>query len=217
LAPTATTHAFCADRQRCLTEACIVLRAESGIEEDQPGAPRLEPTAELVDHLGSIGHRRVGMIRGRPGLGTTEERIAGFRQGLRRNGLRFYSDYLVSGNSVDEAAQQALLQLLSLPKPPTAIVVGNNRMTIGVMRAARDARVRIPDDLAIVSFDDFEWADLFHPSLTAIAQPTQAMGEQALQLVLTRLADPSMPTRRVVMRPTLVHRDSCGCAPRARP
>jgi LacI family transcriptional regulator len=51
-------------------------------------------------------------------------------------------------------------------------------MTIGVMRAARDARVRIPDDLAIVSFDDFEWADLFHPGLTAIAQPTQAMGEQ---------------------------------------
>ena len=182
---------------------------------DQIGVENIEPTAGLVDHLCSIGHRRIGMVSGRPGLSTTEERTVGFRQGLRRNRLRFYSDYLVSGDSDDETAEQALLQLLSLPKPPTAIVVGNNRMTIGVMRAARDARVRIPEDLAIVSFDDFEWADLFHPSLTAVAQPTKAMGEQALQLVLSRLADPSTPTRRVVMRSQFVHRESCGCAPQA--
>ena len=86
-------------------------------------------------------------------------------------------------------------------------------MTIGVMRAARGAGIRIPDDLALVSFDDFEWADLFHLSLTAIAQPTKAMGEQALQLVLSRLADPAIPTRRVVMQSEFVHRESCGCRP----
>ena len=79
------------------------------------------------------------------------------------------------------------------------------------MRAARESAVRIPEDLALVAFDDFEWADLFHPRLTAVAQPTQPLGSQALRLVLSRLADPTLPPRRLVMKPTFVHRDSCGC------
>jgi LacI family transcriptional regulator len=178
---------------------------------DQIGSENLEPTAELVDHLVSIGHRRIAMISGRPGLSTTEERVAGYRLGLKRNHLRDNTDYLISGDSGDDAAQQAFLKLLALPKPPAALVVGNNRMTIGVMRGAREAGMKIPDDLALVAFDDFEWADLFHPRLTVIAQPTQKMGEQALQLVLSRLADPAMPPRRILMHPTFVHRESCGC------
>jgi len=178
---------------------------------DQIGSENLEPTAELVDHLVSIGHRRIAMISGRPGLSTTEERVAGYRLGLKRNRIRANTDYLISGDSRDDAAQQAFLKLLALPKPPSALVVGNNRMTIGVMRGAREVGMKIPDDIALVAFDDFEWADLFHPRLTVIAQPTQKMGEQALQLVLSRLADPAMPPRRILMHPTFVHRESCGC------
>lgn len=178
---------------------------------DQIGSENVEPTAELVDHLVGIGHRRIAMISGRSGLSTTDERIAGYRLGLRRNRLRFTSDLLLSGDSRDDEAQRAFHRLLALPRPPTAVVVGNNLMTIGVMRAARDAGVAIPDDLALVAFDDFEWADLFHPRLTVVAQATSQMGEQALELVMSRLADPTIRTRRVVLRPTLVHRDSCGC------
>jgi LacI family transcriptional regulator, galactose operon repressor len=178
---------------------------------DQIGSENVEPTAELVDHLVSVGHRRIAMISGRAGLSTSGERIAGYRLGLRRNRLRANADYLVSGDSRDDVAQRALLRLLALPKPPTALVVANNRMTIGVMRGAREVGMKIPDDMALVAFDDFEWADLFHPRLTVIAQPTQKMGEQALQLVLSRLADPAMPPRRIVMHPTFVHRESCGC------
>ena len=66
-------------------------------------------------------------------------------------------------------------------------------------------------DLAIVSFDDFEWADLFHPRLTVIAQPTAEMGRQAVQMTLSRLADPKAPPRRVSLKPIFVHRESCGC------
>jgi LacI family transcriptional regulator len=178
---------------------------------DQIGSENVEPTAELVDHLVSIGHRRIAMISGRPGLSTSEERVAGYRLGLRRNRIRAIADYLLSGDSQEEAAQQATMQLLALPKPPTALVVGNNLMTIGAMRGAREVGARIPDDLALVAFDDFPWADLFHPRLTVIAQPTQQMGEQAMHLVMSRLADPSMPVRRIVMHPTFVHRESCGC------
>jgi LacI family transcriptional regulator len=130
---------------------------------------------------------------------------------MRRNHKRVDTQYIVSGNSSDDGARRALHTLLALPVPPTAVVVGNNRMTIGVLREARDSHLRAPDDLAVVAFDDFEWADLFHPRLTAIAQPTRAMGEQAADLVLTRLANPSILARRVSLTPKFVHGESCGC------
>lgn len=180
-------------------------------EVDQIGAENVEATAGLVDHLAGLGHRRIGIISGKAGLGTTEERLAGFLLGLSRNKLSLDDRLVLSGGSSARMAEQAFHELLSSPEPPTALVVGNNRMTIGAMRAARDAGVRVPDDLAVVVFDDFEWADLFHPRLTVIAQPTRALGEQAVELVLSRLANPSLPARRMMLQPTFVHRESCGC------
>ena len=179
---------------------------------DQIGTENIQATAGLVDHLASLGHRRIGMISGLEGLSTTEERLAGFRLGLRRNNLSLDRRCVLSGGSSSGPAENALHALLARAERPTALVVGNNSMTIGVMRGARDAGIRIPEDLALMVFDDFEWADLFHPRLTVIAQPVRALGEQAVELMLSRLADPSLPARRVVLQPEFVHRESCGCA-----
>jgi LacI family transcriptional regulator len=79
------------------------------------------------------------------------------------------------------------------------------------MRALRDLGLNVPQDISLVAFDDFEWSDLFHPSLTAVAQPTLAIGEQAMGLALSRIADPTLPPRRVLIHPTFMHRESCGC------
>jgi LacI family transcriptional regulator len=212
LAPSADAHRAL-QHARLQGAPVVLIDRFMDAEVDQIGVENVEPTAELVDHLAAAGHRRIAMISGQPGLSTTEERIAGFRNGLRRNGLHLSAGHLVSGHSRDAEAEEAMTQLLALPKRPSAVVVGNNRMTIGAMRALRTARVRVPDDLALVAFDDFDWADLFHPRLTVVAQPTRVLGEQAFELVRTRLADPSAPVRRVVLRPRLVHRESCGCAP----
>lgn len=81
------------------------------------------------------------------------------------------------------------------------------------MRGARETRVCIPDDLAVVALTISNGRTCSIPRLTVIAQPTLVMGEQTLQLVLSRLADPWMPVRRVMMRPAFVHRESCGCPP----
>jgi LacI family transcriptional regulator len=179
---------------------------------DQIASESTDATTQLVDHLAKVcGHRRIAMITGHPGLTTTEDRIQGYRAGLKKNRVRFRPEYTVSGDSSDDGATRALTELMALDQPPTAVVVGNNRMTIGVMRAARDAGIRVPEDLALVAFDDFEWADLFHPRLTVIAQPIHAMGEQAAGLVFSRLASPSTPPRKVMMQPTFMHRESCGC------
>ncbi|WP_254712082.1 LacI family DNA-binding transcriptional regulator [Streptomyces sp. TRM64462] len=182
-------------------------------ETDQISVENVESTARLVDHLAETGHTRIAMISGRPGLATTDERIQGYRLGLERHGIAAPDEYLVPGRSQAGPAQQAIADLLSLSRPPTAVVVGNNQMTIGAMRGLRDAGLRVPDDLALVAFDDFEWSDLFQPRLTAIAQPTSTIGEQAFELALSRIADPDLAPRRVLVQPTFQHRESCGCAP----
>jgi LacI family transcriptional regulator len=180
---------------------------------DQIGVENIESTAQLVDHLVAIGHTAIGMIAGRPGLSTTTERVRGFHLGLERNHIVADPAYVVSGDSQAESAREAVLQLLSQPDPPTTLVVGNNRMTIGVMRALRELGRKVPEDLALVAFDDFEWSDLFHPRLTAIAQPTLALGGHAMELALSRIADPALPPRRVLIHPAFMHRESCGCPP----
>jgi LacI family transcriptional regulator len=176
---------------------------------DQIGSENTEPTAQLVDHLASLGHRRIGMVAGREGVATTVERLEGFRSGMRRNKVRVSSNLIASGANLE--AYNVALRFLSMPKPPTALVIGNNRMTIGVMRAIRDAKLTVPDDVALVVFDDFEWADLFDPRLTAIAQATAEMGERAVEMILTRLAAPELEPRIERLPAVFVHRESCGC------
>lgn len=193
----------------------VVIDRAVAADVDQVSADSLEPTAQLVDHLAGLGHRRIALISGRHGLATTDEREEGYRLGLRRNRLRFRRELLTAGDSSEAGAAAAFTKLLALATPPTALVVANNSMTIGVLRAAKARGVRVPDDIALVCFDDFEWADLFHPGLTAIAQPTKAIGTQAGELVLSRLAEPDLPSRRVQLRSTFVHRESCGCVQEA--
>ena len=178
---------------------------------DQIAVDNVEPTAALVEHLASVGHTRIAMITGRRGLATTSERLTGYRAGLTRTGLRPDSSLEADGDSTEDGAAQAVRRLLDLRRPPTALVTGNNRMTIGSMRALRDAGLGVPHDMALVSFDDFEWADLFQPRLTAIAQPALSIGEQAVAMALSRIRDPQLPPRKVTINPTFAHRESCGC------
>ncbi|MEV7688468.1 LacI family DNA-binding transcriptional regulator [Streptomyces bungoensis] len=178
---------------------------------DQVCAENAGPTARLVGHLAELGHRRIGLVAGSPGLSTTSERIAGYRQALTTAGLTHDEDLVVSGNSESAGAERATAALLSLPSPPTALVTANNAMTIGALRALRGLGLSVPDDLALCCFDDFAWADLFSPRLTAIAQPSRELGAEAVRVLLDRLATPDRPARTVRLPCAFVHRTSCGC------
>ncbi|KUM81929.1 LacI family DNA-binding transcriptional regulator [Streptomyces curacoi] len=179
---------------------------------DQVCADGAEPVARLVTHLAGLGHRRIGMVAGRPGLSTTGERLAGYRDGLAAAGLAYDERLVVHGDSESAGAEQATAALLSLAPPPTALVTANNAMTIGALRALRDHGLSVPDDIALCCFDDFAWADLFSPRLTAIAQPSRDIGAQAVRVLLDRLAASDAPARTVRLPCTFMHRTSCGCA-----
>nr|WP_145491559.1 MULTISPECIES: LacI family DNA-binding transcriptional regulator [Streptomyces] len=178
---------------------------------DQICAEGAEPTAHLVTHLAGLGHRRVGLIAGLPGLSTTRERVTGYLDGLAAAGLAHDDRLLVSGNSESAGAERAAAALLALPDPPTALVTANNAMTLGALRALRRHGLAVPGGIALCCFDDFPWADLFSPRLTAVAQPSRELGARAVRLLLERLAEPHRPSRTVRLPCAFVHRTSCGC------
>jgi LacI family transcriptional regulator len=178
---------------------------------DQVCAENVEPTTRLVTHLAGLGHRRIGLVAGLPGLSTTRERITGYRYGLAAAGLPYDERLLMHGDSESDAAGRATATLLSLAAPPTALVTANNAMTIGALRALRERGLSVPGDLALCCFDDFAWADLFEPRLTAIAQPSRDIGAHAVRLLLDRLAAPERPAQILRLPCAFVHRTSCGC------
>ena len=178
---------------------------------DQVGVENAQPTQALIEHLIAHGHRRIGFIAGRAGFSTTDERVAGYKAALQAAGLVFDPQLLVDGGSNTEPARQATVQLLALAAPPTAIMAGNNLITLGAMQALREAQIEVPGQMALVGFDDFDWADLFVPRLSLIAQPVKALGARAVELLLQRMAAPGAPPQSVRLAPTLQLRNSCGC------
>lgn len=178
---------------------------------DQIGTENVEATARLVDHLADLGHTRIGMVAGRRGLRTSSERVRGWRRGMERKGLDAPAELVVAGHSQAYAASTAAERLLSGSRPPTALVVGNNLMTLGVLRTLRQSGRKTPQDVALCAFDDFEGADLLEPALTAIAQPVDELGSKAARALIDRIAEPEGARRTVILDPTFIHRASCGC------
>ena len=180
---------------------------------DEVGVENVESTANLVRHLVGHGHSRIGFVSGKAGLSTTTERLTGYRLGLETAGLPYDRRLVRSGSSRTEPAREAVKALLDTPNPPTAILPANNAMTIGVLRGLRDRGLRVPDDMAVAAFDDFAWADLMNPGITAIAQPIPEMGNVAANLLIKRIAGDEGPPLQRILPPSLQLRESCGCPP----
>lgn len=192
------------------TPTVLVDRLADG-EFDEVGADNVEPTAQLVEHLAGHGHNRIGFISGRPGLSTTVERLAGYRLGLERAGLPYDRRLVRAGASQIGPARRAVKAMLNGAHPPTALVSANNAMTVGTLRGLRDLGLRVPDDVAVGGFDDFEWADLMSPRLTTVAQPIPEIGSLATRLLLRRIDGYDGPTERHAISSTFHRRESCGC------
>lgn len=178
---------------------------------DQVGSENRIATATLTAHLIDHGHRRIALVAGLDGLATTIERRDGFHDALVARGIGSDPALEVSGNSATEPARMATARLLAEEDPPTAIVAGNNSMTIGVVAALRDAGVRVPIDVAVAGFDDFAWADLFSPRLTVMAQPFARIAAESVRMLLRRRDEPAAPPTTLRLPPRFVVRDSCGC------
>ena len=163
---------------------------------------------EAVTHLLGKGHRNIGLIEGRAQVSTSRERRRGYLDALAEHGVPVRKDLMRAGDFKQESGRVLAGELLDLRKPPTALFVCNNLMTVGALAALHQRELRVPRDVAIVGFDDLPWAEALDPPLTVVRQPAYEVGRQAMELLLKRIMEPTRPPISVRLLPELVTRRS---------
>jgi LacI family transcriptional regulator len=172
---------------------------------------------DSVRYLIGLGHRRIAVIFGQLIHSTIMDRLEGYRRAMKESDLVLAEEYPQQAGSFLESGYQCAMSLLKSSNPPTAIFAMNNRMMLGAVQALQALGMVCPDDVSIVGFDDFEWAAVFNPSLTTIAQPTFEMGANAVKLLLesiqAREEEAEPEPRQIVLQCSLQIRNSIGPAP----
>jgi DNA-binding LacI/PurR family transcriptional regulator len=166
---------------------------------------------QAVQHLLSLGHRRIGIIRGQQQITTSIERQLGYEQALQEFGLAIDPDLIRYADlrRISDGHQQTF-DLLKLPDPPTAIFSTGTIFTIGVLSAIREMGLCVPQDVALVAFDEIPWGELLNPPLTTVPQPTYELGKTAAEMLMARLADPERPPSVKRFDLNLIVRESSG-------
>lgn len=167
-----------------------------------------------IKRLFKLGHRRIGLVSGIKGLSTTEGRLRGYKKGLKEYGLPFDEKLVVNGHYKEAGGRKAMQKLLALDQPPTAVFSTNNLMTLGCFEEINKQNICIPNDIAIIGFDDMSWSLALNPPLTAIKQPSYEMGTKAADLLINRLENNEDHTVNIKLNPELVIRKSCGVEPK---
>jgi LacI family transcriptional regulator len=191
----------------------LVDRDVEGIDADVVIGDNIGGAQILTNHLLQLGHRRIALVNGQRDVATARDRRRGFERAMREAGLTPDPALIMESNYQRDGGREATQRLLALPpaQRPTAIFACNNFLAVGVVEALRAAQLSIPDDVALVSFDDIELASALDPFLTVMAQPVRSFGTIAAQFLLEQLEDASKwQPRRVVLAPQLIVRKSCG-------
>lgn len=168
---------------------------------------------EAVGHLIRLGHRRIGCITNAPSEYTGgADRLAGYRDALQAAGLPYEDNLVRFGNFVPESGYQAAHSLLQEVSSPAAFFVASDVVAFGAMAAIRERGLTIPDDIALVGFDDIPLARYVDPPLTTVRLPAAELGRQAGQIIVDLIQNGKVPNRNVLLETELVIRASCGAA-----
>lgn len=163
---------------------------------------------QAVEHLARLGRQRIATITGRLDISSGYDRLEGYRDTLQRMGLPVLDDLIHVGDFTDNSGYLGMRALLKAK--PDAVFVASDRMALGALRALREAGWRVPDDIAIVGFDDMPFAIMAEPHLTTVRQSVQRLGTLAVEGLLGLLDESITPPYQVALPTQLVIRDSCG-------
>src|SRR5437764_8626739 len=161
---------------------------------------------QAMDHLLALDHRRIAAITGPPGWVATEDRRRGYHAALAAAGILPAPELEVEADFEIAQGGKAAGALLDLGDPPTAIFAFNDNIAIGVLQAARERGLRVPEELSVVGFDDVEYAEIVSPPLTTIRQPLAEMGRMAVSLLERLLEGQRIEALHVELRTQLIVR-----------
>jgi LacI family transcriptional regulator len=175
----------------------------SYVDADNIGGAR-----EAVTHLLRLGRTRVATITGPQNMIAGTDRLAGYTAALRDRGLLSDPNLIAEGDFTEAGGHRAMQQLLA--RRPDAVFAASDMMALGAIRAIREAGLRVPEDVAVVGYDDLPFAAHSDPPLTTIRQPIQRTGATAVETLLDLINHPNGAAHRVVLPTELVVRTSCG-------
>jgi DNA-binding LacI/PurR family transcriptional regulator len=185
-------------------------RETEGFEADIVKCDNVHGAYLGTKHLLTQGYRRVAIIAGTQSLTPGLERLQGSLAALAEHGIKTDHNLIKVGNFRIDGGYELAQELMASEMPPDAVFACNNMMTLGALRALHELGIHIPDQVALVGFDDMPWADDLLPPLTTVAQPGYELGQQAMDLMLKRITQPGSPFRKVLLQPKLKVRQSCG-------
>jgi len=154
-----------------------------------------------TERLITAGHRRIGFINGEPWMEAAQDRLKGYRRALATADLPFDAALVRDGDWMSSSGFECTLQLMALPRPPTALFVANDLMALGALEALQQLGKRVPEDVALIGYDDQEIARHTHPPLTTMVLPNYEMGRAAVEALLSLVqADAATPARRQLIK-----------------
>ena len=171
----------------CSIPTVQIDRMVQGVSSDTVLVDNSDAAYDAVTHLILRGHRRIAIITGPKSVYSAKERLVGYLRALSDNGILYDDNLVISGQYVFGTGYRALETLLELPDPPTAVFVTNYDFTIGLVTAARERGVSIPDDLDIFGFDCVEICTMMNPPLPVVQQPEAEIGKIAGEYLIQRL------------------------------
>lgn len=168
---------------------------------------------EATQHLIDLGHRTIGMITGPMAEDCSQDRFQGYEQALRDAGLEPSAELIVEGTWLAPSGYQAYQKFSRMDPAPTAIFSQNDQMAVGVLRAARDGGLRLPDQLSVIGVDDIPLAAYFAPPLTTLRQDFEMIGCEATRSLIRNIEQPQAATRQLRLPAELILRRSTGPKP----
>jgi LacI family transcriptional regulator len=206
IVPAGNDHSYLLREREAGTAIVFVDRPPRLLEADAVLTDNAEGVRNAVARLVERGHRRIGYLGDRRRIYTAAERYRGFREALAEHGIE-EDDGSVRLDLYDSAlAHDAARELLTGGDPPTALLAGQNLITLGAVHALRE--LDLQHTIALIGFDDITLADAVEPGLTVVAQDPVALGRRAAELVFSRLDGYSGPARTVIVPSTLIARGS---------
>jgi LacI family transcriptional regulator len=149
-----------------------------------------------VEHMASLGFRDIAFVNGSTHSSTMVDRLKGFRTAMRQFRFPIPSDYLKEGLLTPEEGYNQLLALLSLERRPRAVILANDQMAFGAIKAIRESGLIIPDDIAVMGFDNVCLCSYFEPAITSVDIPRYKMGRAAMELLFDLIAERKTETNR---------------------
>ena len=189
----------------------VLDRRVDEVEVDTVRADSETGAYRLTRHLIDLGHRHVVVLAGPRRVSTSVDRVAGFCRAFQEAGLGFCPDHVMWGTYTQESGYLNAKKALTSDPKPTALFTANNFLALGAMRAIQEIKYQVPEDIALVTFDDTPPEFMINPFLTAAIQPAREMGKQAASLLLERIkVETSRPCQEIVLPTEVVIRSSSG-------